>query len=502
VAALHHGELSLADALIRAHEIRELFDESPLVTVALHRLLLAVLHRNFGPGGTGEWFELWRHGRWNEEKLTEYFTRCHEQFELFHPERPFYQVVEMEEVRRQPASILFQELASGNNTTLFDHTYESAAPALAAARAARGLVARQAYSVGFGKSAPFYFCDSTLIRGMSLLVSGENLFETLALNLIRYDRENPIPWLRGQEDLPVWEQDQRKQPCKEGTVAAGYLDYLTWQSRRIHLFAEGEPPAVRECQIQQGLKLADPPPFDPLKSYRKDSKRGYVAVSFREERALWRDSHTLLEAGEQRPEIFNWLAQLARNPSAQAAGIRRAYRFAALGLATDEGKAASVTLWLHERLPLPLRYLEDGELRADLGRALACAEEVAEELRSASWTFAKVLLTPPGEGGRIPRREDIEPIARNLAPERRYWPALEPFFLRFMTRLADPNVDAAAREVELFAWRKLVRNTARSALEETLRDLSTTTRELRAVAVTERAFNRNLRRTLESQEEL
>ena len=53
-------ELSLRDTLIGAHEIRELFDNSPLVTVSLHRLLLAILHRNFGPASFGEWKELWQ----------------------------------------------------------------------------------------------------------------------------------------------------------------------------------------------------------------------------------------------------------------------------------------------------------------------------------------------------------------------------------------------------------------------------------------------------------
>ena len=35
-----HAEFSLLETLTRAHEIRELCDESPLVTIALHRLLL------------------------------------------------------------------------------------------------------------------------------------------------------------------------------------------------------------------------------------------------------------------------------------------------------------------------------------------------------------------------------------------------------------------------------------------------------------------------------
>jgi CRISPR system Cascade subunit CasA len=498
----HAQELSLSDALIRAHEVRELFDESPLVTVALHRVLLAILHRNFGPANTDEWFELWRRGRWNEEKLAEYFTRWHERFDLFHAERPFYQVGEIADAGRQPVSILFQELATGNNTTLFDHTYEDAALALDPALAARGLLARQTFSVGFGKSLPFYFSDSPLIRGFSVLVAGDTLFETLALNLIRYDRDNPIAGSARREDLPAWEQDHPEPPRKEGTVPAGYLDYLTWQSRRIHLYAGGDPPVVRQCQLQQGFKLADPP-LDPLKCYRKDPKRGYVAVSFREERALWRDSYALFQAAEEshkRPAIFNWLAQLASLSHGKSGCIKPAYRFNALGLATDEGKAASVTLWRQERLPLPLGYLEDGELLADLGLALAYAEDVGGELRGSAWTFAKVLLTPSEGTGLQPRREEIEPIARNLAPELRFWPALEPPFLYLMTNL--PGLDANARDDELFRWRRRVRAAALEVLEDTVRDLNASTRELRAVAVAERAFRRNLRRALEAEETL
>jgi CRISPR system Cascade subunit CasA len=496
------AELSLVGALARAHQISELFDQSPLVTVALHRLLLAILHRNFGPASTGEWFQLWRQGRWNEEKLGAYFTQWHDRFELFHPERPFYQVAEIADAGRQPVSSLFQELATGNNTTLFDHSCEDTPTLLDPAQAARGLVGRQAFSVGFGKSLPFYFSDSPLLRGFSVLVTGENLFETLALNLIRYDRENPIPATSRRDDLPAWEQEQPEQPRKEGTVPAGYLDYLTWQSRRIHLYTEGDPSTVRECQLQQGLKLADPTPADPFKYYRKDPKRGPVAVSFREERALWRDSHALFQAaGEsyKRPAIFNWLAQLASLPPGKSSGIKPAYRFAAFGLATDEGKAASVTLWRQERLPLPLAYLEDLDLLGDLGLALAYAEDVGQDVRGSAWTFAKLLLTPEGASSPL-RREVIEPISRSLAPERRYWPVLESPFLNLMKTL--PDLDAGARDAELLRWRKEVRTAALEALEDTVRDLNASTRELKAVAITEREFRRNLRRGLETQETL
>ncbi|MBU0608857.1 MAG: type I-E CRISPR-associated protein Cse1/CasA, partial [Armatimonadetes bacterium] len=62
-------QMGLAEVLIRAHEIREIADPSPLVTVALHRLLLAVLHRVFAPTDERAWEQLWRAGRLPEAPL-------------------------------------------------------------------------------------------------------------------------------------------------------------------------------------------------------------------------------------------------------------------------------------------------------------------------------------------------------------------------------------------------------------------------------------------------
>jgi len=48
-------ELSLYDTLANAHNIQEITDESPLVTAALHRVLLAIMHRVLGPKNEAEW---------------------------------------------------------------------------------------------------------------------------------------------------------------------------------------------------------------------------------------------------------------------------------------------------------------------------------------------------------------------------------------------------------------------------------------------------------------
>src|SRR3712207_4637964 len=112
-------ERSLRDALTRAHELRELWDPSPLVTVTLHRLLLAVLHRCFGPANKEAWRALWQAGRFDTGGLDSYFREYRDRFGLFHPERPFYQVTRMykvrsasAEVKRHPVLTLAEEAAS------------------------------------------------------------------------------------------------------------------------------------------------------------------------------------------------------------------------------------------------------------------------------------------------------------------------------------------------------------------------------------------------------
>lgn len=82
--------MGLFEVLSKAQEIKEINDPSPLVVIALHRLLLANLHRNFGPESLTAWNDLWQGGHWDERTLTNYFNRWRHRFDLFHPERPFY----------------------------------------------------------------------------------------------------------------------------------------------------------------------------------------------------------------------------------------------------------------------------------------------------------------------------------------------------------------------------------------------------------------------------
>lgn len=503
-------EVGLLEALSWSHEIQEIFHPSPLVVTALHRLLLAILHRNFGPETPKDWQVLWQRGRWDEPVLKDYFQKWHHRFYLFHPERPFYQVTEMPGARHHPIQLLALEAAAGNNPTLFDHHCSSISASFSPSQAVSYMLARQAYSIGFGKSHPFYFQDSPLIRGYAVFIIGNNLWETLALNLVPYNPEKPIP--RSGPDLPVWELDSFPEPDPSGNQVSGYLSYLTWQSRRIHLIPEGDPPMVRYCQIQQNLKLPAPAPTDPFKSYRRDEKLGWVARGLIPQRTIWRDSHTLFQSADQsfhRPEVFYWASRIELLRRAGEIEAQKNYRFTITGLSTEAGKAANLVLWRQERLPLPLAYLEDQDLLDKLKEALEMAEDTnSKVLGSCLARIARLIVSPEVEspGGRTPDRNEVDRLFNSWAPARIYWSHLESPFRRLLVELphdreTDEYDDVIYGRRCIPLWGQAVKQAARKTFSTIIAGLERNVRTLRAVAKIEGLFSHLLEQRLSKGDE-
>lgn len=505
--------LSVRDTLVTAHEQRELLDNSPLVVVALHRLLLAVVHRvALGPRTSDDWKAMRSAGRFDAGAIDAYLGTWRSRFDLFDPVAPFYQVSpqSLGEREADPVAVskLAHERASGNNITLFDHTTQATA-AFTPAQAARALVAFQAFAIGGGVSLPFNLSDAPLARDYTVLVRGDTLFETLMLNLVRYDRERPIPWLR-DDDLPWWEQPSQRTPEREGTPPAGYLDYLTWQSRRVHLLYDERTGLVRECQIRQNLKLAGSDRLDPFKAYFRSEQQGWRARRFREERAVWRDSQALLQFGAQTqgeqtdaaPGVFHWLADVLVTRAGRGVHVQPC-EFDVLGFMND-GAQATIILWRHERLPLPLNYLNVRSLRDRLGDALALAEEVSSLFKPISSggqksfprpmrVLADELLT--GTASRKADKGDVERLVESLGAERDYWARLGPHFRAFMGTLAE-QMEAEGRDggdAAYLDWAKTVAVCARQAFRVATDSLDTSGRSLRSQALAERAFNWQLR---------
>ena len=202
--------LSIKEVLYHSQEIFEINSENPLIMISLYRFLLAILHRNFGPNNRENWIQIYKKGEWDKNVLDQYFTRWHHKFELFNePEHRFYQIEIPEISKTTPITKINHALSSGNNAALFDHTWDSEVIPMNIEYVAGLLVAFQNYAVGGGRSIPYNYSHAPLISGMSILIKGSYIFETLMLNLIRYDDNHPFKILKESGDIPFWEKDNK-----------------------------------------------------------------------------------------------------------------------------------------------------------------------------------------------------------------------------------------------------------------------------------------------------
>lgn len=490
-------ELGLRDTLARASDLREIRDSSPLVTAALHRLLLAILQRCFGPESDDAWLALWRVGKFDFSVLDSYFLKWQQRFDLFEADRPFYQNTEEEvrEAKTHPIAALAHELASGNNATLFDHSVSDAPRPVEPATAARLLVATQNYAMGGGISFvggnKFNLRHAPLVGGVWVLHVGRNLLETLLLNMLVISEDEPVP-ATGM-DAPTWERDV---PPKAGErLSDGYLDYLTWQSRRVILERE-EGGKVASVHVLQGDALQSEGFFDPMMVLIcRDPSKGFLPLKFRQDRAMWRDSYALFSSqieSVRRPLTVEQLARIQE--SGRLAGLEGA-TVHLFGVCSDQAK---VNFWRHEQFPLPTRYVKDDALVGDLQHALNYAEEAGKALWAAIRNLATNLLVPLDELDRKPDRDMVSQLAGSLSCEGHFWAALEAAFYRMFIALAEEpeHADEAIAE-----WRKTILQTARSVFGLSARGHEESARGLRAIAKAQRKLNADLNRVLEFERE-
>jgi len=514
--------LSLRDTLVQAHDLREIYADSPLTMAALHRLLLAVLHCCFGPADRSVWKALWQRGQWDSVVLDDYFARPNvgSRFDLFDAERPFYQVRYFDadkEPEIHPIAQLVLQEASGNNTTLFDHHLEAIPRAVSADEAARRIVTAQAYALGFGVShttsgKKVHRTDAPSVRGAMFLTLGDTLFQTLLLSM-RYYPQSDSRLPDTSADKPAWEMDN---PFESGrSIPYGYLDYLTWQSRQIRL---GEPHetsdgdlVVYSVQQIQGLKADKAAVLDPLRSYRTDDEGNLSLRGFSPGRALWRDSTALLELTEtakhDAPENFRVLADAVWH--SKVLPRQQMYRYAAIGMATEERQAANVALWRSEYMPLPLAYLESQDTVDSLRKAVRRAEWVEGALNDVvdwlAWlwlypaenrTFEKWQESAEYKLRYNPKKGDrrFQALRAQLNVSQAYWWRLAEPFRETTVGLASEDQDR--REAARREWHDRLRAAAREAFREIITARSDSARMFRAIAEAKKVLERELGRIL------
>ncbi len=408
------GDVSIADAFHRAHEIKEIVSELPTMSFAILRLLLAILYRAHNAPVTVEAWRGWQRDGLPLEDIDDYLEEFHERFDLF-GERPFFQVANLATAKgeRKDVSPLIADLPSNNR--LFTNRAAEGASSLSLAEAARWVVHAQAFDVSGiksgavgddrvkgGKGYPIGTGWAGNLGG--IYAQGRNLQETLLLNLTP---QGSIEDEDLEADVPPWEDRSADTAAERAALLPrGPVRLFTWQSRRIRLFADMD--RVIGCLVANGDRLTpqNMQQWEPLSAWRysdPQSKRAkqttYMPREHLAGRALWRGVGALLPGvppiqpktdapSALSPKVLDWIGELAAEGALdlplvriRAVGVIYGSQSSVLDEIIDDQVLLPVALLRKHNRSLALQADEAVRLADDGARAV---RRLAENLEKAA----------------------------------------------------------------------------------------------------------------------
>lgn len=479
-------ERSLMQVLLNSHQYQRLADELPTQDVALLRLLLAILQTVFyrvDPEGEDDpiedraaairrWQALWNAGRFPVQPIRTYLETWKDCFWLFHPEHPFYQVPAAAVGTKFKASKLNGELSeSAHKMRLFPLRDGEEKETLSYAEAARWLVTL----IGFDDSASTKKETGTgtgwLGDRVNVYAIGENLFETLMLNLV-FLKDGRYVWA---ENIPAWEQPTMTTAKKrEIPLPDNQAELLTLQSRRLILSREenrvtgfsstggdffGKKGRVNAFSEQMILWRAGKTP--------KNAVPQFVPASVDPWRQMWRDFEVILGRREDThiPGVVAWLTELRRKNV-----IPRKYvHIASVGV-TYDSKKGSIADIISDHLDFQMSLLDAaGELWIVLvGGEIHLIDKVARTLGA----LAEGLYL--AQGGQLDGAGKKARQSQRDEGMRLLYAAVDLPFREWLAHIgAQHGDDENTRAQEQQCWRSIVFRIADNLGREMIRDAGT-----------------------------
>lgn len=479
-------ERSLMQVLLNSHQYQRLADELPTQDVALLRLLLAFLQTVFyrvDPEGEDDpiedraaairrWQALWNAGRFPVQPIRTYLETWKDRFWLFHPEHPFYQVPAAAVGTKFKASKLNGELSeSAHKMRLFPLRDGEEKETLSYAEAARWLVTL----IGFDDSASTKKETGTgtgwLGDRVNVYAIGENLFETLMLNLV-FLKDGRYVWA---ENIPAWEQPTMTTAKKrEIPLPDNQAELLTLQSRRLILSREenrvtgfsstggdffGKKGRVNAFSEQMILWRAGKTP--------KNAVPQFVPASVDPWRQMWRDFEVILGRREDThiPGVVAWLTELRRKNV-----IPRKYvHIASVGV-TYDSKKGSIADIISDHLDFQMSLLDAaGELWIVLvGGEIHLIDKVARTLGA----LAEGLYL--AQGGQLDGAGKKARQSQRDEGMRLLYAAVDLPFREWLAHIgAQHGDDENTRAQEQQCWRSIVFRIADNLGREMIRDAGT-----------------------------
>lgn len=390
--------VSLKDALLNAHKYVDFAGEMPTVNVSIMRTMLAVLQTVFERmDGTGQrvtledvdeaverWGEIWRLKHFPEEPICSYLDEWHERFYLFHPERPFLQFMEAKAATEYEAKTLNGAVSESNNKRrLFSQRFGESKDRLTYSEAARWLITVNAYDSSSLKNAKDVESGGKESVGVGWLAKigvvaakGNNLFETLMLNLVLSDESES--WAANK---PLWENDkpnadQRRKVAQPDNQA----ELLTFPSRKLLLVREGDK--VKGFHRMWGDFFDNSNAFIEQMTLWKYNKKEacYYPVLHDISKQSWREFPVLADNDDEntQPGVVAWLKLLTENRQLPKDYIAR---FMFVGV-TFDGKNSSITDVYYDELSFHLDILMEvgKDWRDRIRREVFFTDKVAKEM--------------------------------------------------------------------------------------------------------------------------
>ena len=427
-------DVGLLELLRRTTDIADLACELPTQSIAIQRLILAIMYRVATPRDTRDWVRQWDEGA-PTEQMIEYLERWRDRFYLFGGRFPFMQVADLRTAKDAVSGLekLIADVPNGEQ--FFTTRHGRALACIPASEAARWLVHAQAYdpsgirsgAVGDSqvKGGKGYPIGPAWCGHLGLVwLKGKDLDETLVLNLIPATTAE----LRGVDSSTDWGACSWEDPEPETSVRGDYslLDpagtpkelsiprLLTWHSRRIRLV--GDSSGVTGVVLAQGDKLAPQEMrlYEPQSLWRYSTPQSkkfktdvYMPRKFEAGRALWRNlpgtlpTVTTVQGVDKQPKReFLPSATLSFHYQLNNASIQTSYpkvmRIQAVGVTYGPQEATFDDIYSDElTLSVAVMRVEREDLSAQIDREVRLTEEVARDVG----TLAANLARAAGESG-------------------------------------------------------------------------------------------------------
>lgn len=479
------GEHRLASLLEVFTEGQQFSDLSvrPHERIALMRLLICVAQAALdGPEDIDSWDEAPKN---LPQAAEHYLEKWRDSFDLFHPEKPFLQIPWLTRFdatdKATPTSKLDSALATGNNSTLFDHLgmsaeYREFHPTITAIM----LITFQNFAQGGGISGaiwvekPKNFADAPCKPSSMLhaFIRCNTLAETICANLLTKDTVNQH--FNGKQcwGRPIWEMmpsGVKDKPAIENATKT-YLGRLVPLARFVRL------------NVRSGVVLL---------------ASGFEYPRFPEHPAEASATVVISRDGKERKLLGAGTKAIWRELSALIALRKQGDAGGALTL-TNIPESAAFDLWVGALLIHPRKTAEvldtvestfhiPANMRADNGRAsydkeVRWAERMASRLAWAVETYREQIDS--GWQARIKMAGANKNELRghlHATATRHYWTAVEKLRPSLMDHVAAIGTTAEAVEQTRRVWRKAVHGAAREAYK--LACGQETPRQMRAFAL-------------------